>query len=100
MMASISGTLYVGMTNNLKRRVHQHKTGYNEGFTKKYGCHKLVWFEEHEYVFNTISREKQLKRWSRRKKEYLIREVNPQWKDLAEGWDEEDTKCCFETKPL
>jgi len=88
-MASNSGTLYVGFTNGLEHRVHQHKTEFYDGFTKWYQCHKLVYFEEHEYVLNAIGREKQIKRWRREKKESLIRTINPSWRDLSMGWYEE-----------
>lgn len=87
-MASESGTLYVGFTNGLEDRVDQHKYDLIEGFTKKYQCHKLIYFEEHEYVLNAIEREKQIKRWRREKKEDLIRTINPTWKDLSTGWYE------------
>ena len=61
-MASSTGTLYVGMTNNLIRRVEEHKIGKIEGFTKKYNCKKLVYYEECEYIYDSIEREKQLKK--------------------------------------
>lgn len=88
MLASRSGTLYIGMTNNLKARVSDHKSGKNSGFTKKYKCHNLVWFEEHQYVLNAMQREVQLKKWVRRKKEALINTINPDWNDLAADWFE------------
>ena len=87
-MASESGTLYTGFTNHLEGRVRQHKEGQIEGFTQKYGCHKLVYFEEFKYVLEALEREKQIKRWNRKKKELLIRTLNSGWKDLAEGWRE------------
>ena len=87
-MASKSGTLYVGFTNNVFERVFQHKTGHNDGFTNWYGCHRLVYYEEHQYVLNAIEREKQIKCWRRAKKEALIRTMNPKWHDLAERWHE------------
>jgi putative endonuclease len=85
-MASKSGTLYTGVTNNIERRVFEHKTGLNEGFTKKYGCKKLVYFEEFESIVDAIRREKQIKGWARRKKEALIRSMNSTWFDLAFSW--------------
>lgn len=85
-MASESGTLYIGFTNHLERRVYQHKNGVFDGFSKKYGCHKLVYFEEFGHVHDAHAREKQLKRWSRKKKEDLIRLENPTWIDLAMHW--------------
>jgi len=85
-MASDSGTLYVGFTNNLFGRVLEHKSGEIDGFTKKYGCYKLVYFEEHQYVYNAMAREKQMKKWRRSKKEYVIGTTNPKWKDIAKDW--------------
>ncbi|PLX26485.1 hypothetical protein C0581_04455 [Candidatus Parcubacteria bacterium] len=83
-MSSISGVLYVGVTNNLVRRVWQHKMKLTEGFTKKYNCFKLVYFEEYQDINEAIAREKQLKRWGRLKKENLINKINPKWRDLLE----------------
>jgi putative endonuclease len=85
-MASESGTLYVGMTNDLERRVYEHKNNLVDGFTKKYSCHKLVYFEQFDYVEDAINREKQIKKWRREKKEFLIRTINPSWKDLSLEW--------------
>ena len=82
-MASMSGTLYIGITNNLFRRVWQHKMKLIDGFTKKYGCTRLVYYEEFGDVRDAIRREKQLKTWSRKKKEDLIRRMNPEWVDLG-----------------
>ncbi len=81
-MASDSGILYIGMTNDLIRRVSEHKEWKIDWFSKKYQCHKLIYFEETKYVYNAIEREKELKNWNRNKKEELIRELNPEWKDL------------------
>lgn len=81
-----NGTLYVGVTNNLLRRVYEHKTDFNEGFTKKYGVHRLVYFEETNDISQAILREKQLKKWYRKWKIQLIKKENPEWKDLSEGW--------------
>ncbi|HKL44341.1 MAG TPA: GIY-YIG nuclease family protein [Candidatus Absconditabacterales bacterium] len=83
MMASESGTLYVGMTNNLKRRTYEHKIGLVDGFTKKYGCHKLIYYESGNEIEYMILREKQIKNWNRKKKENLIKLFNPIWKDLG-----------------
>jgi len=85
-MASKSGTLYVGVTNDLYKRVYQHKNNLIEGFTKKYQCHNLVYFEETTDVESAITREKQIKGWSRKKKEILISSTNPTWRDLSEDW--------------
>lgn len=81
-MASLSGTLYIGVTNDLIRRALQHKQDLVEGFTKKYQCHKLVYFEQTNNIESAILREKQLKNWNRKKKELLIKTKNPHWKDL------------------
>ncbi|MCF8054477.1 MAG: GIY-YIG nuclease family protein [Deltaproteobacteria bacterium] len=81
-MASASGTLYIGYTNNLLRRVLEHREGKTEGFTKKYCCKKLVYFEHYQYVYDAINREKELKKWRREKKENLIKTINPHWNDL------------------
>src|SRR3954464_1641276 len=85
-VGSNSGTLYTGFTNNIELRVWQHKNGVIEGFTKKYGCHRLLWFEEYDHVVRAINREKQIKGWRRSKKIALIESRNPRWKDLAENW--------------
>lgn len=79
-----NGLLYVGMTNSLSRRLEEHQNGEIEGFTKKFGIHKLVYYEVFEDVLNAISREKQLKRWTRAKKNALVEKVNPEWADLSE----------------
>jgi putative endonuclease len=78
--------LYTGVTNSLERRVWEHKNGSLPGFTKKYNCHDLVYFEEFEEIDQAIDREKQIKGWSRAKKDALIAAQNPEWKDLAEEW--------------
>jgi putative endonuclease len=67
-LASNSGTLYIGITNDLKRRVFEHKQDLIDGFTKKYSCHKLIYYESYNDSITAIEREKQLKRWSRMKK--------------------------------
>jgi len=82
-MASDSGTLYTGVTNNLYRRVWQHKNGIIEGFTKKYVCHKLIYYEQTDDIFLAIQREKEIKKWNRSKKEHLIKEMNSGWIDLS-----------------
>jgi putative endonuclease len=79
-----NSVLYTGVTNNLVRRVFEHKEKLPEGFTKKYSCSKLVWYEQHQDSLNAISREKQIKGGSRKKKEDLINQMNPKWKDLYE----------------
>ena len=80
------GTLYIGVTNSLERRIWQHKTGAHEGFTKRYGLKRLVYFEEFRDVRNAISRETELKGWLRRRKVALIEKDNPLWRDLAVNW--------------
>ena len=79
--------LYIGVTSNLQRRLYEHRNGLVEGFTKKYNVHKLVFFEATSDVYSAISREKQLKKWNRAKKNALIEMQNPQWKDLSESWE-------------
>jgi len=85
-MTNKSGTLYVGVTNNLERRISEHKNSLIEGFTKKYKINKLLYFEETNDILAAINREKQIKGWRRDKKIALIESVNPMWKDLSEGW--------------
>lgn len=81
-LSSISGVLYIGMTNDLRRRVNEHKQGRIEGFTQKYHVKKLVYYEMTHDVRTAIEREKQLKTWRREKKIALIASMNPSWKDL------------------
>jgi putative endonuclease len=85
-VASAMGTLYIGMTNDLEVRVRQHKLGEIEGFSKQYGCTRLVYYEVFQEVRRAIAREKQLKGWRRSKKRALIESMNPRWEDLAEKW--------------
>jgi len=77
-----NGTLYIGVTSNLIKRIYEHKNNIIEGFTKKYNIHKLVYYEITEDVNSAIVREKQLKRWKRNWKIKLIEKNNPEWKDL------------------
>ena len=86
-MASAKGTLYTGVTNDLQRRVYEHKNGLMPGFTLKYHINRLVYFEETSNVFEAIAREKEIKGWVRSKKVALIVSQNPEWKDLSEGMD-------------
>ncbi len=74
--------LYIGVTNNLPRRIKEHQSGEIEGFTKQYHVHKLVYYEEYDEPRTAIEREKQLKRWSRSKKNWLVETVNPEWKEI------------------
>ena len=85
-MCSLSGTLYIGMTNSIYRRALQHKRGDIEGFSSKYHCIRLVYYESLDDVHKAIGREKQLKGWSWAKKIALIESRNPRWDDLAEKW--------------
>ena len=81
-VASLGGTLYIGVTSSLIRRIAEHKEGKIEGFSKKYSCHKLVYYEIFGDVNAAISREKEIKKWRREKKENLINNMNPHWNDL------------------
>ncbi|MES2544578.1 MAG: GIY-YIG nuclease family protein [Bacteroidota bacterium] len=81
-----NGTLYVGVTNDLERRVLEHKQKINEGFTSKYEVNKLVYFESFQYINDAILREKRLKKWNRQWKINLIEEENKDWEDLSEDW--------------
>lgn len=83
-IASSTGTLYIGVTNNLARRVAEHREGRIEGFSKKYSCKKLVYYEQHQYIYNAIEREKEIKDWNRKRKEELIKSINPHWNDLGD----------------
>ena len=78
-----NGTLYIGVTNNLERRIYEHKSDLVKGFTKKYNVDKLVYLEEFQDVHEAIAREKQIKAGSRKKKEELINNFNPNWNDLS-----------------
>jgi len=80
-----NGTLYAGVTNNLVRRVFEHKSNVVAGFTKQYAVHTLVWFESTGSIEVAIQREKQLKNWKREWKVALIEKDNPEWRDLYEG---------------
>jgi putative endonuclease len=80
-----NGTLYIGVTSNLIKRVWEHKENFVEGFTKKYAVHDLVWYEQHETMAAAIAREKALKEWKRAWKLELIEQANPDWKDLYES---------------
>lgn len=79
-----NGTLYIGVTSDLVQRVWQHRCEFAEGFRKRYGVHRLVWYEVHETMESAILREMALKKWNREWKIRLIQETNPKWKDLYE----------------
>ena len=79
------GTLYIGVTSDLARRIHEHKSEATKGFTSRYGCKRLVWYEEHFDIRDAIAREKSLKKWSRARKIALIEVMNPDWQELYRG---------------
>ncbi len=89
-MGSQSGTIYVGVTSNLERRVWEHKHHIYDGFTKRHNVTKLLCMEEFSRMDDAIGREKQIKAWSRDKKLSLIEERNPRWNDLAWDWYGDD----------
>jgi putative endonuclease len=80
-----NGTLYAGMTDDLVKRIWQHRNGVIPGFTKKYGVKSLVWFEIHDSRISALTRERQIKKWNRKWKLDLIESMNPPWRDL---WDD------------
>lgn len=86
MASGFRGTIYTGVTSDLTGRVHQHRSGTFKGFTDRYGCKRLVWFEVGGDMDGAIAREKQLKNWRREWKLALIEKDNPAWRDLAEDW--------------
>ena len=81
-----NGTLYIGFTNNLEKRIYEHKNNLVQGFTARYGIHLLVYFEQTTDVNVAIQREKQLKKWNRKWKLELIEKANPEWNDLSLNW--------------
>jgi putative endonuclease len=85
-VASRSRNVYIGITGRLIPRIHEHRTGAYAGYTDKYNCHRLVYYERYQYVNEAIAREKQLKGWRRDKKLWLIERMNPTWIDLSERW--------------
>jgi putative endonuclease len=84
MASQRNGTIYVGVTSDLSKRAWQHREGLVEGFSKKYGCKTLVWFERHDTMESAITREKKVKAGNRKAKLKLIEAANPQWRDLFE----------------
>ena len=86
MASGRNGTLYIGATSELMQRVSQHRQGLLPGFSKTYGCTRLVWYESHADMRVAIEREKKLKKWERAWKLKLIEDLNPDWRDLSEGW--------------
>jgi|SRR5579864_2414494 len=93
MQSASRRVLYIGMTNNLHKRVFQHKTHAFEGFTDDYNAIRLVYWESFDDVRNAIDREKQLKRWRREKKIRLVERKNPAWRDLAADWNARSLDC-------
>jgi len=91
-MANKTGTLYTGVTDDLERRVYQHKNKIVEGFTQRYKINHLVYFDSTDDITAAITREKQIKGMLRSKKVELINRANPTWKDLSEGWYEPEGK--------
>ena len=87
-IASRSRVIYIGVTNDIRVRTRQHKEGLIEGFSRRYKCNRLVYYETYRYVNNAIQRETELKKWSRKKKVALIQSENLTWEDLAENMDE------------
>jgi len=85
-VANRSHTLYVGITGNLHKRIFQHKWKEHDGFTERYNCDRLVWFETNQDVRKAIAREKQIKHWRREKMTALIEKLNPTWVDLSLNW--------------
>jgi putative endonuclease len=90
-MNSPTGTLYTGMTSDLKRRVYEHKQKLIDGFTKKYNVIRLAYYEETNDVQTALAREKEIKKWRRSKKNALIKSMNPRWQDLSADWEDEVT---------
>lgn len=85
LVSSKNGTLYLGVTSDLVKRVHEHKSGVVDGFSKRYGTHRLVWYEPHDSAESAIKREKQIKKWKRAWKIELIESSNLAWQDLFES---------------
>ena len=88
-MTNKSRTLYTGVTNNLMRRVYEHKNKLVSGFTSRYNIQYLVYYETSSSIYSAIEREKQIKGWLRAKKIALIESMNPEWKNLSDGWYED-----------
>lgn len=82
MASGRNGTIYVGVTSDLPGRAYQHREGLIPGFTKRYGCKLLIWFEAHDDIQDAQARERQMKKWNRQWKLRLIEDMNPEWNDL------------------
>ena len=83
--------LYTGVTNNLERRIYEHKTKQVTGFTQRYNATKLVYYEHYSDINDAIKREKQIKGWVREKKNELVKTINPNWNDLSDEWAQTDS---------
>jgi len=83
--------IYIGVTNNLERRMYEHKHKLIEGFTKKYNINKLIYYEYTTDVKSAITREKQIKGWIRKRKNELVEEMNPNWEDISDKWNNKDS---------
>ncbi len=79
--------LYIGVTNNLERRLYEHREKLIDGFTKKYNLNKLVYYEYYSNINDAIARETQLKSWTRKRKNELVEQLNPNWNDLSKEWE-------------
>jgi len=99
-MSSRSSTLYIGVTNDLLKRVYEHKEKFVEGFTKRYSIDRLIYYEVCENVESAITREKQLKGWTRARKIVLIESINPEWKDLSLDLMDYKSKTANSNKPI
>lgn len=82
----LGNVMYIGVTSDLERRLSEHRAKFVQGFTAKYNVQKLVYMESYGDINDAIAREKQLKGWRREKKNTLVETINPEWKDLSEGW--------------
>ena len=89
-LTNVSRTLYIGVTNDLQRRLYEHRVGIGSEFTRKYHVHQLIYYESTNSVWAAIEREKVLKSWRRSRKIALIEQKNPDWRDLAAEWQAQD----------
>ena len=89
-LTNVSRTLYIGVTNDLQRRLYEHRVGIGSEFTRKYHVHQLIYYESTNSVWAAIEREKELKSWRRSRKIALIEQKNTDWKDLAAEWNDQD----------
>jgi putative endonuclease len=90
MASERNGTIYIGVTSDLQGRAYEHRNGSQPGFTRRYGCDRLVWYERHDNIVEAIEREKELKKWRRSWRLYLIEGFNAEWDDLFETCYERD----------